>query len=116
MDCVAKDEVTIKVDQTRTIFVPDAFTPNGDGHNDVFRVRSNATASVLQIAEFTVLDRWGSILFQAKNYPLNDVIGEWNGDAKEGNQAEAAVYVWYAIVDFVDGKSITQKGDVTLIR
>ena len=113
--CVVSDKVSIKVDLVKDVFVPDAFTPNGDGHNDVFRIRSIAK-SILNIQEFTVVDRWGQLFFQAKDYPLNDIAGEWNGTGKDGNKASPGVYVWYAIINYVDGTTETLKGDITLIR
>ncbi len=113
--CMVSDEVFIEVNQDKDVFVPDAFTPNDDGHNDVFRIRS-VLKSIVRVAEFAVVDRWGEILFQAKDFQIGDAQGSWDGVLKNGQKAASGVYVWYAVIDFVDGERITYKGDITLIR
>ena len=110
--CFAADTISVSVyNVLPSIFVPNAFTPNGDGKNDVFRP---IAAGIKQIDYFKVFNRWGVLIYSnAKNvYEQNT---GWDGRYK-GIPQDSDVYVW--IVDGVDyqGKKITQKGTVTLIR
>jgi gliding motility-associated-like protein len=87
--------------------MPNAFTPNGDGHNDVFRVKYPFSVSSFVMV---VYDRWGQAVFQTKN------IGDgWDGTI-HGSPAPAGTYVWYiSLVDF-QGKLQQGKGTLELIR
>ena len=80
--CTATD--TVHLPPAAHVYFPNAFTPNGDGINDVFQV----VGSELTEAEFTVYDRWGSALFNSMN--MND---GWDGYLMDGNQAPTGVYV-----------------------
>ena len=80
--CIATD--TIHLAPAAHVYFPNAFTPNGDGINDVFQ----AVGHELNEAEFTVFDRWGAALFNSMN--LNDA---WDGSLMDGNAAPTGVYV-----------------------
>ncbi len=111
--CEVNDEITIKVSEDRPVFVPSAFSPNGDGFNDYFKVYCGP--SVEQIKVFKVFNRWGALVYEA-----NDIVPEvdqfgWDGTLK-GDFLENAVFIYYAEIQFKDGKTIMSKGDVTLLR
>lgn len=86
---------------------PTAFSPNGDGVNDVFRARYSP-----DVKKFTVriYNRWGELVFAA-----NDILEGWNGSYKNVAQP-MSTYVWVAEYSFVDGSSNTSSGNVTLLR
>lgn len=88
------------------IIVPNAFTPNGDGNNDRFNVRSK-----LEIGMVRIYNRWGEVIFE-------DVGGKqgWDGTYK-GQKLNRDVFVYYieATCEF-NGKTIVKTGDITLIR
>ena len=111
--CTAFDEITLTVDKSRNIFIPNAFTPNGDNINDVFMVYSGHGVS--QITRMIVYDRWGELVFEGKNFQPNDPAFGWDGTFR-GQPLNPAVFVYYVEVEFVDGVRIPYKGDVTLIR
>ncbi len=111
--CSVTDEVTVFVKKSRKIFVPNAFSPNGDGFNDYLTVF--AGPQVLTIKSFLLFDRWGNNLFEYYNLPPNDVARGWDGNYR-GKKMDVGVYVWFAEVEFLDGKVIIFKGDVTLVR
>ncbi|MFN8310918.1 MAG: PKD domain-containing protein [Chitinophagales bacterium] len=108
--CKKEDTVIVTVERNpcaASLFVPNAFSPNGDGKNDVFRVRGNDIVSIY----LAVYDRWGQLMFETKS--LNDV---WDGTFK-GAKLDPAVFGWYAEVNCLNSKgSEIKKGNVTLLR
>jgi gliding motility-associated-like protein len=107
-NCVDSAYVSVRIFTTEPqVFVPSAFTPNGDGKNDVFRP---IPVGITQIEYFRVFNRWGELVWSS----TSDELG-WDGRIK-GKQQNTAVYVW--IVKAVDytGKGVFYKGTVTLIR
>ena len=111
--CVATDEIVINVNQDRPIFIPSAFSPNGDGINDSFMIFGNDKVSEIQ--SFQILDRWGNIVHFAEGLELNNPKFGWDG--KFNNQAmNGGVYVYVAKVEFTDGKVEVYSGEFTLYR
>ncbi len=90
------------------IFFPSAFTPNGDGQNDVLRVRARP-ALVLDV-NWVVYNRWGQKMFEGNN--LN---AEWDGTYK-GKELPPDVYGFYLVVNCPGGQKFEKKGNVTLLR
>lgn len=88
------------------VFVPNTFTPNGDGQNDVLYARSNH----LTTAYFAVYNRWGELVFET-----TDLDKGWDGVYK-GMKADPAVFAWYVKGKCFNGKEFFKKGNVTLIR
>lgn len=105
--CKKVDSVMVNIDYGANLFVPTAFTPNGDGKNDVFRV-SNITFQRLQ--EFKVFNRWGQEIFST-----TDIKKGWDG-SWNGQPQDMGVYQYIIKVSSPDGKIETYKGDVTLVR
>jgi gliding motility-associated-like protein len=106
LGCRAYDSIFVNIDYTDKLFIPSAFSPNGDGVNDVFKV-ANLTFQTIQ--EFKVMNRWGQEVFSA---PDNR---GWNGKFK-GKDQDAATYFYLIKVAFPDGPVKTYKGDVILVR
>ncbi len=88
------------------LFIPDAFSPNGDGNNDKLFVRGNNFKELY----FAVYDRWGEKVFETM-----DKNNGWDGTYK-GKELSGAVFVYYCKGKYIDGKEFKQKGDVTLVR
>ncbi len=88
------------------IFVPSAFTPNGDGNNDVVYVRG----VVIDTFEFSIYNRWGELVFRTTSQDLG-----WDGTYK-GKKADPGVFVYHLTVECFDGQEYTDKGNITLIR
>jgi gliding motility-associated-like protein len=88
------------------IFVPDAFTPNGDGNNDVLYVRSRNIADM----DLKIFDRWGELVFATTDQGKG-----WDGSYK-GKPVDPAVYVYWLTVHCLDGQKFFTKGNVTVIR
>lgn len=108
--CVKSSEVTVTVVEAVCgdpfIYVPNAFTPNGDGENDLLFVRGTNIASL----KFFVYDRWGELVFET-----DDQSRGWDGTHK-GRMAGPAVFVYHLEVDCGDGQTFSTQGNVTLIR
>ena len=111
--CLASASLTIRVNKTLRLFVPDAFSPNGDGINDVLMPFGGA--EVIEIRQFTVADRWGNLVFHQENFPSSDP--NWGWDGKQKGQAVATgIYVYFLDALLVDGRTVTVSGDITLLR
>ncbi|MEO1262253.1 MAG: gliding motility-associated C-terminal domain-containing protein [Bacteroidota bacterium] len=111
--CTLQDSILITVNKTRRIYIPNAFSPNGDGVNDFFMVFSGI--GVEQVQEFKVFDRWGELVFENFNFSPNDFKEGWDGSFK-GDRMDPAVFAYYAKVLFKDGVSLLYEGDIHLIR
>ncbi|MCH8318393.1 MAG: PKD domain-containing protein, partial [Bacteroidetes bacterium] len=92
------------------LFIPSAFSPNGDGENDVFRVIGSGIKNIY----LAIYNRWGERVFETNNVNQAMNIG-WDGKHR-GKEQSMAVFVYYVEVKFEDGINKTYKGDVTLIR
>ncbi|MDX1684254.1 MAG: PKD domain-containing protein [Saprospiraceae bacterium] len=88
------------------VYVPNAFSPNGDDNNDVWRVRSN----FVDLIDVYVYNRWGEKVFETHEYDVG-----WDG-TYEGEFLEPDVYAYYIRVVCVDQSEFTKKGNVTLVR
>ena len=105
--CITTDTILMQILKKPGFYLPTAFTPNGDGLNEVARPYLIGMKS---LKSFSVFNRWGNLLFFSTKY------GEgWNGKYK-GQEQAVGVYIW--ILEFYnnDGKLITEKGSITLIR
>lgn len=111
--CTATDQVSIMVNTNQRVFVPNVFSPNGDGINDEFLPFTGG--AVERINAFRVYDRQGNLVFEAKDMPQNQPGLGWNGEFR-GKRMQPAVFVWTAEVAFFDGRVRVFKGDVTLVK
>lgn len=111
--CEALDRVTVFVDKDRDVFIPNIFSPNNDGLNDVLMIF--AGREVVRIKSFMVFNRWGEFVFSAFNFQPNDPAYGWNGYFR--NQlCNSAVFVYLAEIEFIDGEVLLYKGDATLMH
>jgi gliding motility-associated-like protein len=107
--CAVSDMVTIYVIPDYDIFVPNAFTPNGDGKNDYFSIYGNT--QVLEFLEVKVFDRIGEQVYESYNINF-----KWDGSFK-GAILPSGVFVWELKLVFIDGHTEKlRKGSVTLLR
>ena len=111
--CVSIDEIVLRVQVLRRVFIPNVFSPNGDGQNDVWIV--NGASEVQTIQSMRVFDRWGAMLFESRNVSPGDPGFGWDGYSK-GQLAPSGVYVYSVEVVFTDGVIKLFSGDLTLVR
>lgn len=112
--CTARAAVQIVVDKRAGIFVPNIFSPNGDGENDRFFIFAN-DANIRQIRSFLVFDRWGEMVFEYYRFLPNNPASGWDG-AFQGKPLDPAVFVWFAEIELIDGRVEVLKGGVLLSR
>ena len=110
---MATDQLVIFLDKHRNLYVPNVFSPNGDGKNDVFMVF--AGPEVTKIRGFEVYSRWGEPVFEVYNFLPNDPTFGWDGTYR-ADAFNSAAFTWFAEVEFVDGVVEIFKGDVVLMR
>lgn len=108
--CTYEDRITIEVILSEDIYIPNVFSPDGDGVNDRLIVQ---TASEAPLISFSVFDRWGEKIFDVKNGETNLRDFGWNGTFN-GERAPQGVYVYQAHVRLND-RDVMIKGSVTLI-
>ncbi len=105
--CTTEDTVTIDVsDDCGHIFVPNMFSPNGDGHNDELLVFGYCVKEM----DFIIYDRWGNKIFESTKQSDG-----WDGTYK-GERMNPGVYAYYLSADLLDGTKINKSGNVALVR
>jgi len=111
--CIARDMVTVVVRKIRDIYIPNAFSPDNNGINDLFTIYGGKAAE--SILELRIYNRWGGLVYEGKFLPLNDETVGWNGQFR-GRPLDPEVFAFYALIRFIDGEEIIYKGDIQLIR
>ncbi len=108
-----KDSVyyEITVDNSRRIYVPNVFSPNRDGNNDILFIQ---TPDFALIRSFEVYDRWGNRIFMVENMEANDSSQGWRGEFKNFHPVPG-VYVWRAEIYFLDKKTEVFSGDIAIL-
>ncbi|HBG70863.1 MAG: hypothetical protein A2W93_08955 [Bacteroidetes bacterium GWF2_43_63] len=110
------DTVTVEViDCENPVFVPNIFSPNNDGQNDVLYVRSSY---VQELTAFRIFNRWGEEVFSCRtSTPLSVTSFEcgWDGTCR-GEPAPQAVYTYYVEAVLLNGETVVKRGNVTLVR
>ena len=96
----------------RNILIPNIFNPE-NGQDPLLYVFGGR--DVEEIETFLIFDRWGTQVFEQKNFQPNDPSKGWDGKFR-GDLLNPAVFVYQARVRFIDGEKILYKGDITLIR
>ncbi|WP_425422758.1 gliding motility-associated C-terminal domain-containing protein [Phaeodactylibacter xiamenensis] len=113
LGCTASDEVLVTVEERQGFAMPNAFSPNGDGRNDalgpVFAMQE------LRVRRFMVFNRWGAMLHERENLPIDDPGLPWDGTFK-GQAAPVEVYAYYIEVEWPDGRVQQDQGEVSLLR
>jgi gliding motility-associated-like protein len=107
------DSGYILVNVYTPLSIPNAFTPNGDGHNDIFYVLGGPLGATVE--DFSVYNRWGQSVFHAHSVDPGDPSGGWNGYL-HGQPAPPGTYVYQVVMRFGDGSRQVYKGTVILIR
>jgi gliding motility-associated-like protein len=106
-ECFSTDTLNIfVVEDCGEMYVPNAFSPNNDGHNDILYVRGLC----LQTMTFMVFNRWGEKIFETTDQKIG-----WNG-AFKGVDMNTGVYVYRLEGKTYEGKGFSSKGNITLIR
>jgi gliding motility-associated-like protein len=111
--CTSSDAVNVFiVCKEVNLFMPNTFSPNGDGMNDIYYPRGRG---IKLVRSFKIFNRWGEQVFRRDNFNANEVSSAWDGRFK-GRELAPDVYVWIIDVVCDNDTIITLKGDVALVR
>jgi gliding motility-associated-like protein len=113
--CKAEGKLFVELDRNRNFYVPNAFSPNGDGRNDEFRAYGCKGVKTINYAR--VFDRWGNQILEQKNITVDCLGGTilWDG-LLSSKQAGQGVYVYVIEVEFLDDVKLLYRGDIGLVR
>ena len=109
--CVDSGRLTVKV--LSQVSIPGAFSPNGDGKNDVFYIIGGPLGSIIK--DMAVFDRWGQKVFQVHDVPTDDAAYGWDGRFR-GQVVSPGAYVYELLMRFADGTQQVYKGTVMVVR
>ncbi|MEO8413668.1 MAG: PKD domain-containing protein [Ginsengibacter sp.] len=111
--CKALDRISVYVTCDNTnVFMPNTFSPNGDGINDIFYPRGSG---VFAVKNLRIFNRWGEVIFERANFNANDASRGWDGTYK-GNKLSPDSFVFMLEVVCSNNQSLVFKGNVALIR
>jgi gliding motility-associated-like protein len=111
--CSRRRDIKVIVDPTTGVYVPTAFSPNGDGRNDYFTLF--AKTRIKTINRLQIFNRWGNKVFETVNILPNEEQSGWDG-MMNGKILEPDVFIYWAEVVYINGLTYVVKGDVTLMR
>ncbi len=110
--CTTSDQVVIRVDESVNLYIPNIFTPNNDGVNDIWSI--SESFNVEQVNYFYIYDRWGTRVYKDENFIPG--MGEtWDG-RHNGVIVQQGVFVYIAELEMVNGKKRIIKGNITVKR
>jgi len=112
--CTQTDTVTLRLRDSIVVYLPNIFHPDGTDGNRVFNVFSRSGSEV-RIQLFQIFDRWGSNVYEKRNFLPSDQDGGWDGRIN-GKDALPGVYVWTLLLTLPDGTVVERQGAVTLYR
>ena len=101
------DSASVKIKVYTDIYIPSAFTPNGDGKNDRFRI---IAANNYKQFKLVIFNKMGGII-----YSTTDINNSWDGTFK-GEQQPAGTYVYSVVITTASNKKIVKKGTIILLR
>ncbi|MEM1119503.1 MAG: gliding motility-associated C-terminal domain-containing protein [Bacteroidota bacterium] len=112
-NCQATDMVTVRVSLDRPVYIPNIFSPNGDGMNDAFYIPFSP--SMTSIKNLRIFDRTGALVFEVNDINRGEELTKaWDG-AFNGSEYRQGVFVVTAEINFVDGQTLPFQSDLTLI-
>ena len=110
--CSVTSTVKVTVNTTSSVFVPSAFTPNGDGLNDFFAFDILGATTV----DVHIWNRWGELVYSNAAQPNGmATTNAWDGTFN-GKRAEYDTYTYQFVVTYYDGHTQNMAGTVTVLR
>lgn len=111
--CVLRDDISFNVITKNNVYAPNVFSPDAEEPNNRFFLSCDRT--ILNIKQMQIADRWGSIIFDQKNFAPDFADSGWDG-TYNGSAMNPGVYVFWAELERFDGSTFVEKGSFTLIR
>lgn len=103
-------EILLPICENTTVYIPNAFSPNGDGINDFFEIGLPNPTSIQQISQVQITDRWGNLVYSTTN-----AMPRWDG-TYQNQLLTPAVFLYQILVILDNGESSLIQGDVSLVR
>ena len=111
--CESSDDIRLFVNKEVEVYIPNAFSPNGDGVNDIFMVFAGPEVELVNTLQ--IYNRWGGQVFRKDNFIPNRPDSGWDGTFN-GELLNPGVFAYFAEIKLSDGRSILFKGEVHLVR
>ncbi len=111
--CQHVDQMIVYVEKPRNVFIPNVFSPNLDGNNDLFTVYGDQ--SVRRILTLKIFNRWGALLFERNNFQPNEERLGWDGTF-DGKVLNPSVFTYLVEVEFIDDYVEMYSGDISIVR
>jgi gliding motility-associated-like protein len=110
--CVASDDINIKLICSENVSIPNAFSPNTDGRNDLFNIMGKG---IKMVKSLRVYSRMGDVVFERKKFQVGDKLAGWDGNI-HGYAAPSGAYVYF--VEFIcdSGELFTRKGALIVVK
>ncbi len=112
--CTDYELITINMRKSRDVFIPNIFSPDGDGFNDIFVINANES-QIQNIPNFRIFNRWGEVIHEGFNIQPNNSSFGWDGSFK-GEIMNPGVFIYMVEIEFIDGRTQLYKGDITLLK
>jgi gliding motility-associated-like protein len=106
-------KIDSKVNVIAGVYIPTAFTPNGDSVNDIFYIIGSK--SVKEIKEMVIYNRWGELIFRDENFQTGDPSHGWDGNYR-GQTLNSDIFTYKIIADMKNGEVNNFSGAFTLLR
>lgn len=110
--CVGQDRILVQVNRPYQVYIPNVFKPDGD-IDPILHIYADRDVEFVE--SFLIYDRWGEAVMEHRRFQPNDPAYGWDGTFK-GQKVNPGVYVYAAVIQFIDGEKVLFKGDVTVIR
>ena len=111
--CQAMKTINFTFDNTKMIHAPTIFSPNGDGNNDTWIIKSGSQPTTMD--KLSIYDRWGNVMYQRENVSYNEESEGWDGKYN-GVPVQSGVYVYKAVYKDISGQKLEKAGTITLVR
>ncbi len=111
--CADSDSLEVVVISKSGLFIPNVFSPNGDGINDLFTY--TLSEEIVSIASFRVFDRWGNLMYDIESIDTSDPLRAWDGKMN-GQPLNSGVFTYKLVLERKDERLEVYYGDITLIR
>lgn len=111
-DCTASNSISVNVTKRRRVYVPNVFSTSAQGEDSRFMIFSGC--EVEQVQYFSIYDRWGNLVYEAKAFLPNDSSIFW-ASRFDNVKVKPGLYTWLAKILFIDGDVLYYNGQVTLI-
>lgn len=111
--CSVSDTILVAVSDISSAFIPNVFSPNNDGINDNLTIFTGP--NITEIRSFKVFDRWGALVFEAPP-GAGPNLKAWDGNAPNGQPAVAGVYLYFAELVDLNGRTEFLQGGISLLR